>query len=88
MKDYYRILIDGIDTSAVVSRIVCGKSWTGAELSDGSFGIAKQLQRRLEEQKLLNPGPGPGHVEFRNSLDEPEILELSQALFSYEDGAL
>ena len=40
MKDYYRILIDGIDTSAVVSRIVCGKSWTGAELSDGSFGIA------------------------------------------------
>lgn len=40
MKDYYRILIGGIDTSAVVSRIVCGKSWTGAELSDGSFGIA------------------------------------------------
>ena len=46
MKDYYRILIDGIDTSAVVSRIVCGKSWTGAELSDGSFGIAMHTAGR------------------------------------------
>ena len=55
------------------------------EIIDGSFGIAKQLQRRLEEQKLLNPGPNAGSVSFQNSLDEPEMLELMQALFSYED---
>ena len=55
------------------------------EIIDGSFGIAKQLQRRLEEQQLLNPGPNAGSVSFQNSLDEPEMLELMQALFSYED---
>ena len=55
------------------------------EIIDGSFGIAKQLHRRLEEQQLLNPGPNAGSVSFQNSLDEPEMLELMQALFSYED---
>lgn len=30
------------------------------EIIDGSFGIAKQLHRRLEEQQLLNPGPDAG----------------------------
>ena len=55
------------------------------EIIDGSFGIAKQLHRRLEEQQLLNPGPDAGSVSFQNSLDEPEMLELMQALFSYED---
>ena len=55
------------------------------EIIDGSFGIAKQLHRRLAEQQLLNPGPDAGSVSFQNSLDEPEMLELMQALFSYED---
>ena len=55
------------------------------EIIDGSFGIAKHLHRRLEEQQLLNPGPDAGSVSFQNSLDEPEMLELMQALFSYED---
>ena len=55
------------------------------EIIDGSFGTAKQLHRRLEEQQLLNPGPDAGSVSFQNSLDEPEMLELMQALFSYED---
>ena len=92
LEPYLKVPIDAIVLGcthypflrAAIRRIVGRRP----EIIDGSFGIAKQLQRRLEEQKLLNPGPGPGHVEFRNSLDEPEILELSQALFSYEDGAL
>ncbi len=40
MKDIYRTLVKGIDPSLTVKRIVKGKSWTGAELSNGSFGIA------------------------------------------------
>ena len=55
------------------------------EIIDGSIGIARQLERRLEEQGLLNPGDVSGKVEFQNSLDEPEILGLMQALFHYED---
>ena len=57
------------------------------EIIDGSIGIARQLERRLEEQGLLNPGDVSGKVEFQNSLDEPEILGLMQALFHYEDEA-
>lgn len=47
----------------------------------------RQLERRLEEQGLLNTDDAPGTVEFQNSLDEPEILGLMQALFHYEDEA-
>ena len=57
------------------------------EIIDGSIGIARQLERRLEEQGLLNPGDVSGKLEFQNSLDEPEILGLMQALFHYEDEA-
>ncbi len=57
------------------------------EIIDGSIGIARQLERRLEEQGLLNPGDVSGKVEFQNSLNEPEILGLMQALFHYEDEA-
>ncbi len=59
-----------------------------AEIIDGGAGIARQLLRRLEEQGMLNPGPEKGAVIFRSSLDEPEMLELMQALFSYEDEAI
>ena len=55
------------------------------EIIDGSFGIAKQLHRRLEEQQLLNPGPDAGSVSFQNSLDEPEILALSRTLLQYRE---
>ena len=58
------------------------------EIIDGSIGIARQLERRLEEQRLLNPGDVSGKVEFQNSLDEPEMLGLMQALFHYEDEAV
>lgn len=40
MKDFYKTLVKGIDPALTVTRIVKGKSWTGAELSNGSFGIA------------------------------------------------
>ena len=59
-----------------------------AEIIDGGAGIARQLQRRLEEQKMQNPGPENGAVRFESSLDEPEMLELMRALFSYEDEAI
>lgn len=54
-------------------------------IMDGSAGIAHQLQRRLQEKELLNDSGVPGQVEFFNSLDEPEILELSELLLRYQD---
>lgn len=40
MKEFYRILIDGVSDELTVKQLVHGPAWTGAELSDGSFGIA------------------------------------------------
>jgi len=40
VKKYYEILISGIPEGLSVREITTGLSWVGAELSDGSFGIA------------------------------------------------
>ena len=55
------------------------------EIMDGSHGVAMQLQRKLQEQGMLRTAETPGTVEFQNSLDEPEILALSRALFQYRE---
>lgn len=54
-------------------------------IMDGSAGIAMQLRRKLAERGLLAPDAQTGSVRFENSLDEPEILELSRTLFDYQD---
>lgn len=92
LEPYLKVPIDAVVLgcthypflSGAIRRIVGRRP----EIIDGSIGIARQLERRLEEQGLLNPGDVSGKVEFQNSLDEPEILGLMQALFHYEDEAL
>ena len=44
MKEYYEILISGVSSELKVKNIVRGISWIGAELSDGSFGIAMNTE--------------------------------------------
>lgn len=56
----------------------------GPELLDGAEGVARQLARQLEALDLQNPD-GPATVHFENSLDGPEMLELSQALLDVPD---
>ena len=55
------------------------------EIMDGSDGIARQLHRRLKELGLLNDRLENGSVDFQNSLEGTEILELSRKLLQYED---
>ena len=50
------------------------------DIIDGNAGITAQLQRRMTELVLRNPSEAPGTVTFYNSLDNPEILELSRTL--------
>ena len=45
----------------------------------------EQLLSKLQEQGMLRAVDVPGTVEFQNSLDEPEILALSRALFQYSE---
>lgn len=52
---------------------------------DGSHGVAMQLARKLAENGMLRSSDAPGTAVFENSLDEPEILALSRALFRYQD---
>ena len=90
LEPYLKVPIDAVVLgcthypflSGAIRRIVGRRP----EIIDGSIGIARQLERRLEEQGLLNTDDVPGTVEFQNSLDEPEML-LMQALFHYEDEA-
>lgn len=55
------------------------------EIIDGAEGVARQLRRRLEELELLNPRETGGRVVFENSLEGPEMLELSESLLHYQD---
>lgn len=55
----------------------------GPEIIDGSHGVAMQLRRRLAISGMLRDETAQGTVVFQNSLDEPEILALSRALFDY-----
>lgn len=57
----------------------------GPEILDGSAGVAAQLHRKLAQAGLLNDSGEPGTVEFCNSLDDPQILELSKALFRCQE---
>jgi glutamate racemase len=48
---------------------------------DGGEGTAKEMKRRLGEAGLLTERTTKGNVEFRNSLESKEKLELCRRLF-------
>ncbi len=50
MKDYYKILIDGMDDTVTVSEIVRGRAWVGAMLSNGGFAIAMNTESHSVER--------------------------------------
>ena len=54
MKDYYKILIDGMDDTLTVTGIVRGVAWVGAELSNGSFGIAMNTEGESVQRKFAS----------------------------------
>lgn len=58
-----------------------------AEILDGSSGIARHLQNCLAQRDLLNPSTQKGTVEFRNSLDDEEVLALGKRLLDCGCGA-
>jgi glutamate racemase len=55
------------------------------EIMDGSDGVARQLHRRLLQLDLLNPRTEGGTVTFLNSLEGPEMIQLSEKLLQYQD---
>ena len=67
----------------VIRRLV-GRS---PEILDSAEGVARHLHKRLLQTSLLNDRENGGTVTFQNSLDGPEILELSKKLLQYEEDA-
>ena len=55
------------------------------EIMDGSDGVARQLHRRLLQQNLLNPRSEGGCVTFLNSLEGPDMIQLSEKRLQYRD---
>lgn len=70
MKEYYRVLIEGIPRGRTVINIVQGLSWMGAELDDGSFGIAMNT-------------PGTGIAPMFSSLVGLDARDAAQAVMSW-----
>ena len=54
MKDFYKILIDGMNDRLTVTGIVRGLAWVGAELSNGSFGIAMNTEGESVERMFAS----------------------------------
>ncbi|NLC65670.1 MAG: glutamate racemase [Clostridium sp.] len=49
---------------------------------DGSFGVSKRLKSILTQQNMLNKSNKKGSIEFRNSLNSKEIINLSYKLLN------
>ena len=65
----------------VISRIFQGK----VALLDGGEGTARQTKRRLAEKNLLRTGEG--EVIIENSLNSPELIQLSWQLLGQQGGS-
>ena len=55
------------------------------EILDSAEGVARQLHRLLLQANLLNERETGGTVEFCNSIEGKEMIELSEKLLQYED---
>lgn len=87
MKDYYSILKDGIKEDKTVSRIIRGASWVGAELSDGSFGIAMNTEggsvpRECETLVGLTAKAAAMHVLSWNMCEASEAMAVINAYYN------
>lgn len=51
---------------------------------DGGAGTARETQRRLRENGLLNPSQERGQIEIQNSLDTKEMEKLGNLLLHVE----
>ena len=54
----------------------------GIPIFDGSLGVSKRLQNILKKNDLLNTSPKKGYIKFKNSLNTPEIIDLSYKLLN------
>ena len=85
--DYYDILIDGISPELYVSRIVHGKTWIAAELSDGRYGIAMrhdlESRGRLFDSLIgLSAREAAGAVRSWNLLEASESMAVINAFYN------
>lgn len=55
------------------------------KLFDGGLGTAKETKRKLEEFQLLCASNRKGNVIFQNSLDEENVLKLSEYLLRHKE---
>ena len=88
--DYYDILIDGISPEPYVSRIVHGKTWIAAELSDGRYGIAMrhdlESRGRLFDSLIgLSAREAAGAVRSWNLLEASEGMAVINAFYNTQE---
>ena len=79
MDKYYGILINGMERGITVRRIVHGLAWTGAELTNGSFGIAMHTEGESVE-RLLPRLEGMDAVDAAKAVMSWNFEEASEAM--------
>ena len=79
MKDYYKILIDGMNDTLTVTDIVRGVAWVGAELCNGSFGIAMNTEGE-SVQRMFASLVGLGAKQAAQAVMSWNFSEASEAM--------
>lgn len=54
------------------------------KIFDGAPGIARQLKRKLQAYDLINDSGKKGKIHWENSMDNPELLRLSEKLLNLQ----
>ncbi len=54
------------------------------KIFDGAPGIARQLKRKLKAYDLINDSGKKGTIHWENSLNNPELLRLSEKLLNLQ----
>nr|WP_207710551.1 glutamate racemase [Aminipila butyrica] len=60
----------------IIAKVIGGN----VAIYDGGMGTARQLQRKLQREKLLRRIEEPGEVRMMNTLEKGERLKLSETL--------
>lgn len=56
----------------------------GVRIFDGSEGTAREMKRRIQEAGILTDSTDKGKVEFQNSIESPDKIDLCYKLLNME----
>jgi glutamate racemase len=88
-KNLRPLLNKGIDTLVLgcthyplIKDTIAALCGSGVEVIDTGEPVARQLWRRLVSTGRLNPGPGPGQIEYFSSGAAPDVTPVMRKIMA------